>query len=58
MRKAFLFNELSVNGDLHTHVFFSDLEKYVTWLKANSASFVALSEDNYRIVQEIGRAHV
>lgn len=53
MRQAFLFNEISVNSDLHTHVFFSDLEKYVTWLKSNSASFVALSEDNYRIVQGV-----
>lgn len=53
MRQAFLFNEISINSDLHTHVFFSDLERYVNWLKANSASFVALSEDNYRIVQGV-----
>lgn len=53
MRQAFLFNEISVNNDLHTHVFFSDLENYVSWLKSNSASFVSLSEDNYRIVQGV-----
>ena len=51
MKKAFLFNQISVNGDLHTHVFFNRLENYLAWLKANSASFVSLDEDNYRIVQ-------
>lgn len=51
MKKAFLFNQISVNGDLHTHVFFNNLENFITWLKANSASFVSLDEDNYRIVQ-------
>lgn len=53
MKKAFLFNQISVNSDLHTHVFFNDLENYLAWLKANSASFVALDEDNYRIVQGV-----
>lgn len=53
MKKAFLFNQISVNGDLHTHVFFNNLENYLAWLKANSASFVSLDEDNYRIVQGV-----
>lgn len=53
MKKAFLFNQISVNGDLHTHVFFNVLENYIAWLKANSASFVSLDEDNYRIVQGV-----
>lgn len=53
MKKAFLFNQISVNGDLHTHVFFNNLENFITWLKANSASFVSLDEDNYRIVQGV-----
>ena len=53
MKKAFLFNQISVNGDLHTHVFFNALENFLAWLKANSASFVALDEDNYRIVQGV-----
>lgn len=53
MKKAFLFNKISVNGDLHTHVFFNNLENFISWLKANSASFVALDEDNYRIVQGV-----
>lgn len=53
MKKAFLFNKLSVNSDLHTHVFFSNIENFITWLKANSASFVSLDEDNYRIVQGV-----
>ena len=53
MKKAFLFNQISVNGDLHTHVFFNVLENFLAWLKANSASFVALDEDNYRITQGV-----
>lgn len=53
MKKAFLFKQISVNGDLHTHVFFNNLENFLAWLKANSASFVSLDEDNYRIVQGV-----
>ena len=53
MKKAFLFNQISVNGDLHTHVFFNELENFLYWLKAYSASFVSLDEDNYRIVQGV-----
>ena len=53
MKKAFLFNQISVNGDLHTHVFFNVLENFLAWLKANSASFVSLDEDNYRIAEEV-----
>lgn len=53
MKKAFLFNQVSVNGDLHTHVFFNRLDNFLAWLKANSVSFVSLDEDNYRIVQGV-----
>ena len=38
---------------MHTHVFFNELENFLYWLKANSASFVSLDEDNYRIVQDV-----
>ena len=56
MKKAFLFKQISVNGDLHTHVFFNRLENYLAWLKANSSSFISLEEDNYRITQGVFKA--
>lgn len=53
MKKAFLFNQISVNGDLHTHVFFNALENFIAWLSANCTAYVSLDEDNYRIVQGV-----